>query len=55
MKQFAKVFAQMFDRGPVDSEAEYRRHLQREWDLQRASALTPQHREEIDAIFSRAL
>jgi len=55
VKPIAKVFASLFGSEPLDHEAARRRQIHREWDRQRASALTPQHREEIDAIFSRAL
>lgn len=53
MKPFAKIFASVFDREPLDREAAHRRHLNREWDRQRARALTPADLAEIDAIFSR--
>ncbi len=55
MKPFAKVFANLFDRDHVEADTAYRRRIQREWDRQRARAMTPREREEIDAIFSRAL
>ena len=55
MKPFAKVFANLFDREHADAGVTSRRRIQREWDRQRARALTPREREEIDAIFSRAL
>ena len=55
MKPFAKVFASMFDRKPHDENKAARRAFHREWDRQRAIALTPSHRAEIDAIFSRSL
>lgn len=55
MKPFAKVFANMFDRDHASADVMNRRRIQREWDRQRARALTPRDREEIDAIFSRAL
>lgn len=31
------------------------RSIREEWDLQRAKAMSPSHRAEIDAIFSRYL
>ncbi|CAB4857554.1 MAG: hypothetical protein F2793_00190 [Actinobacteria bacterium] len=55
MKPFAKVFASMFDRQPLDNSVAARRAIHREWDRQRANALTPADRAEIDAIFSRSL
>jgi hypothetical protein len=55
MTPFAKVFASMFDRQPHDDNMAARRALHREWDRQRANALTPSDRAEIDAIFSRSL
>ena len=55
MKPFAKIFASVFDRQPLSDEAATRRHIHREWDRQRARALTPSDRAEIDAIFSRHL
>ena len=55
MTPFAKVFASLFDRQPHDDNASARRALNREWDRQRAYALTPSDRAEIDAIFSRNL
>ena len=55
MKPFAKVFASLFGAEPFDPEAARRRQIHDEWDRQRAQALTPAEREEIDAIFSRNL
>jgi hypothetical protein len=55
VKPFAKVFASMFDHAPLDPEADRRRQIHREWDRQRAKALTASERNEIDAIFSRNL
>jgi len=55
MKPFAKVFASMFDRQAHDDSVSARRALHREWDRQRANALTPSARAEIDAIFSRSI
>lgn len=55
MKPFAKVLASMFGQTPLDSEADRRRQIHREWDRQRAQALTSAEREEIDTIFSRHL
>lgn len=55
MSPFAKVFATLFGSQPLDPEAVRRRQIHREWDRQRATALTPSEREEIDAIFSRNL
>jgi hypothetical protein len=45
----------MFDHGTLDDEASRNRQIHREWDRQRAMALTPAERSEIDAIFSRNL
>jgi hypothetical protein len=55
VKPFASVFASLFGSEPLDHEAARRRQIHREWDRQRAQALTPAEREEIDAIFSRNL
>jgi len=55
VKPFARVFANMFDHGDLDTEANRRRQIHQEWDRQRANALTPAERSEIDAIFSRHL
>jgi hypothetical protein len=55
MKPMAKVFASLFSSEPLDPETARRRQIHREWDRQRAAALTPAEREEIDAIFSRNL
>lgn len=54
MKSLATVFSTVFDR-TVDGEAASRRSISREWDRQRARALSPSDLAEIDAIFSRAL
>ena len=55
MKPIAKVFASLFGSEPYDPETARRRQIHREWDRQRAQALTPAEREESDAIFSRNL
>ena len=55
MKPIAKVFASLFGAEVFDQETARRRSIQREWDRQRNSAITPAEREEIDAIFSRNL
>lgn len=55
MRPFAKVFASIFDREPKNPEAAHRRQIHREWDRQRARALSPSDRDEIDAIFARHL
>ena len=55
MKPIAKVFASLFGSEPFDQESARSRQIHREWDRQRALALTPAEREEIDAIFSRNL
>ncbi len=54
MKPFAKVFASLLGSG-VDQEMSTRRQIHREWDRQRANAMSPSERAEIDAIFSRHL
>ena len=55
MKQFAKIFAHMFDPNPTDSQVARNRQIHREWDRQRSKALTPTELAEIDAIFARNL
>jgi hypothetical protein len=55
VKPFAKVFASLFGAEPFDQETARNRQIHREWDRQRAQALSPAEREEIDAIFSRNL
>ncbi len=55
MKPFSKVFASLFGSEVFDQETARRRSIHREWDRQRASAMTPSELEEIDAIFSRNL
>ena len=55
MRPFAKVFAAMFGAESFDSETARSRQIHREWDRQRANAMSPAEREEIDAIFSRNL
>jgi hypothetical protein len=55
VKPFARVFANMFDHGTLDTEASRSRQIHQEWDRQRANALTPAERSEIDAIFGRNL
>ena len=55
MKPFAKVFASLFGTESFDKESARSRQIHREWDRQRAQALSPAEREEIDAIFSRNL
>lgn len=54
MKPF-KSFAALFSTSSADAELEARRAIHREWDRQRALAISPSDRAEIDAIFSRAL
>lgn len=46
-----KFLVSLFRRSP-GSEI---KHLYREWDRQRARAMSPSERSEIDAIFSRVL
>ncbi|MDO8309362.1 MAG: hypothetical protein Q7V58_13525 [Actinomycetota bacterium] len=55
MKPFAKVVATMLGHGPLDREGTARQQIHREWDRQRALAISPSERAEIDAIFSRHL
>ena len=55
MRPFAKVFASMFGHESFDKETARSRQIHREWDRQRANAMSPSEREEIDAIFSRNL
>lgn len=55
MKPFAQILASVFDREPQSRDAAKRRQIHREWDRQRARALTPADQAEIDAIFSRHL
>ena len=55
MRPFAKVFAAMFGPESFDKETPRSRQIHRDWDRQRASAMSPAEREEIDAIFSRNL
>ena len=53
MKPFATVFASLFDRDSQEAPVSRRRAIYREWDRQRANALSPADRAEIDAIFAR--
>jgi hypothetical protein len=53
MQTFAKVFANLFTR-PTPEEMR-RRSVIREWDRQRARAISQSDLAEIDAIFSRHL
>ena len=55
MKPIAKVFASLFGSEPFDQETARSRQIHREWDRQRANAMSDSEREEIDAIFSRNL
>jgi len=55
MTTLAKVFSAMFTSSAVDSETARRQEIDREWDRQRARALGPADRAEIDAIFSRII
>jgi hypothetical protein len=55
MKPFAKVFASLLRTDPIDDRGSARRQIHREWDRQRALAVSPSERAEIDAIFSRHL
>jgi hypothetical protein len=53
MQAFATFFANMFDRGTPKEHT--RRQMIREWDRQRARAISQSDLAEIDAIFSRHL
>ena len=55
MNTLAKVFSSMFDRQPLNSEGARRQQIHREWDRQRALAMSPADLAEIDAIFARSL
>lgn len=48
MKALGSLFARMFEDRPTKVDSIYR-----DWDRLRAEALTPSHKSEIDAIFSR--
>lgn len=49
------VFSTMFRRPSVDGDHARTREINREWDRQRARAISPAERDEIDAIFARHL
>lgn len=51
MKAFARLFARIIP-DIVTSETE---KIHREWDRQRARAMSPSELSEIDAIFSRSI
>lgn len=53
MKPFSKVMS-LFDRSGNRASTSHRR-IHREWDRQRALALSPSDLAEIDAIFARHL
>jgi hypothetical protein len=55
VKPIANVFASLFGSPATDPETARSRQIHREWDRQRALAMSPAEREEIDAIFSRNL
>lgn len=46
MQSFGKVLSQIFQPNP-------NRSFEREWEFQRSQAMSPSHRDEIDAIFRR--
>lgn len=50
MKAFTRLFANLFTSPTKETEKIYR-----EWDRQRAKAISPNDLAEIDAIFSRHL
>lgn len=51
MKPLASIFANLL--GGRDQDMSVRRQITREWESQRARAMSPSERAEIDAIFSR--
>lgn len=53
MASVANFFANLFDRG--DAQTSERRAIVREWNRQRARAISPNDLAEIDAIFARHL
>jgi hypothetical protein len=54
VKQVRRVISRIISFGS-DAVSDARADIYREWDRQRARALSPSDREEIDAIFSRSL
>jgi hypothetical protein len=50
MKALGRLISGLFDTATSDTMKIYR-----EWDRLRAEALSPSHRSEIDAIFSRQI
>lgn len=50
MKAFTRLFANLFTTATSDNEK-----IHREWDRQRARAMSPSELSEIDAIFSRSI
>lgn len=46
MRSFGQVLSQIF-------KPSSHRSFQQEWEFQRSQAMSPSHRDEIDAIFSR--
>ena len=55
MRPITKAFAALFGNESFDKETARSLQIHREWDRQRANAMSPSEREEIDAIFSRNL
>lgn len=51
MKAFARLFAGLFEKSATSNTQK----IYREWDRQRAKAISPNDLAEIDAIFSRHL
>ena len=49
------VFSTMFRQSTKDGDRTRTRDIHREWDRQRARAISPAERDEIDAIFARHL
>lgn len=55
MRPFSRIFGQMFASDALDPEARRRLEIDRQWQQLRDAATSPSEREEIDAIFSRAV
>lgn len=53
MKRISQVFGSILGRSALDNDSAVRQQIYREWDRQRAMALSPSDLAEIDAIFSR--
>lgn len=55
MKSLGNLFANLFGGHHTNTEGNSRADIYREWDRQRARAMSPSERSEIDAIFSRSV